>query len=104
MAQMLYLSLVETNKKGEVLVQPTTYVASASMIPRTGNSVRFVDVDEDTWQISVNQINNKMNKSVAGIIGVHLYGLLFKQTKFLKFQKKKIFGLSKTVLNHMELQ
>lgn len=85
----LLIAMEALNKKGEVLVQPTTYVASASMIPRTGNSVRFVDVDEDTWQISVNQINNKMNKSVAGIIGVHLYGLLFQANKVSKISKEE---------------
>ena len=35
----LLIAMEALNKKGEVLVQPTTYVASASMIPRTGNKL-----------------------------------------------------------------
>lgn len=97
----LLIAMEALDKKGDVLVQPTTYIASASMIPRVGNNVRFVDVDENTWQISENLINNKMSKSVVGIIGVHLYGLLFQADKISKLtSKEKIWFIEDCAQSH----
>lgn len=70
----LLIAMEALSKKGEVLVQPTTYVASASMIPRIGNEVKFVDVDKKTWQISSDIVSQNVSQKTAGLIGVHLYG------------------------------
>ena len=73
----LLLGMEVLKQKGEVLVQPTTYVASASMIPRIGNEVKFIDVNKDTWQISAEEVDRSIDTKVVGLIGVHLYGCLF---------------------------
>ena len=80
----LLIGMEALGSKGDVLVQPTTYVASASMIPRIGNEVKFIDVDENSWQISGTTVNEKMADDVVGIIGVHLYGFPFDVENILK--------------------
>ena len=72
---------------GEILVQPTTFFSSASMIPKTNNKVRFLDVDENTWQISLNEVENILDNKTVGIIGVHLYGNLFDVENISNFSK-----------------
>ena len=47
------------------------------MIPRIGNDVKFIDVDKDSWQISLDNVTEKISKEAVGIIGVHLYGFAF---------------------------
>ena len=58
----LLIAMESLKSTGDVLVQPTTYVASASMIPRIGNEVKFIDVNRDTWQISTENISDKITK------------------------------------------
>ena len=84
----LLIAMEALKSKGEVLVQPTTYVASASMIPRIGNDVKFIDVDEDSWQISLENVEDKISKESAGIIGVHLYGFVFDVENILNLSKQ----------------
>ena len=84
----LLIAMESLNLKGEVLVQPTTYVASASMIPRIGNDVKFIDVDEDSWQISLEHVEEKISNESVGIIGVHLYGLVFDVENISNFAKQ----------------
>ena len=80
----LLIGMEALGSKGDVLVQPTTYVASASMIPRIGNEVKFIDVDENSWQISEATVNEKLTDNVVGLIGVHLYGFPFDVENILK--------------------
>jgi dTDP-4-amino-4,6-dideoxygalactose transaminase len=80
----LLIGMEALGSKGDVLVQPTTYVASASMIPRIGNEVKFIDVDENSWQISKATVNEKLTDNVVGLIGVHLYGFPFDVENILK--------------------
>ena len=84
----LLIAMESLKSKGEVLVQPTTYVASASMIPRIGNDVKFIDVDKDSWQISLDNVTDKISKEAVGIIGVHLYGFAFDVENISNFMKK----------------
>lgn len=97
----LLIAMESLKTKGEVLVQPTTYVASASMIPRIGNEVRFIDVEEKTWQISVDNISDSINKKAVGLIGVHLYGFPFDVENILNLlQDNKIWMIEDSAQSH----
>ena len=85
----LLIAMESLKSTGDVLVQPTTYVASASMIPRIGNEVKFIDVNRDTWQISTENISDKITKNTVGLIGVHLYGFPFDVENIFKFLDQK---------------
>lgn len=57
----------------EVITTPFTFLASTSCIARHGGKPVFVDIDEDTFNIDVNKIEERINKNTAGIIPIHLF-------------------------------
>ncbi|EBW3224724.1 DegT/DnrJ/EryC1/StrS aminotransferase family protein, partial [Salmonella enterica subsp. enterica serovar Ago] len=58
----------------EVIVPTLTYIASVNAIKYTGATPVFVDSDLQTWQISVDDIKNKITSRTKAIMCVHLYG------------------------------
>jgi len=63
-------------KEGEkVITTPYTFFATASAIVRNGGIPIFVDVDSETYNIDLNQVEDILKKEkVFGIIPVHLFG------------------------------
>jgi len=57
----------------EVITTPFTFLASTSCIARHGGKPVFVDIDEETFNIDVNKIEERINKNTAGIIPIHLF-------------------------------
>ncbi|MDR2509366.1 MAG: DegT/DnrJ/EryC1/StrS family aminotransferase [Spirochaetaceae bacterium] len=60
-------------KNADVLTPVFTFFASASCIARVGGRPLFVDVDEDTFCIDIQDAENRMTKNTKGIIPVHLF-------------------------------
>jgi perosamine synthetase len=58
----------------EVIVPALTYVASANVIVYTGAKPVFVDVDEETWNIDLDQLPHQITPQTRAIMAVHLYG------------------------------
>jgi UDP-2-acetamido-2-deoxy-ribo-hexuluronate aminotransferase len=58
----------------EVIVPVHTYVATAEVIALLGLTPVFVDVDPQTFNIDVNQLESKITGKTVGIVPVHLYG------------------------------
>jgi len=62
-------------KPGDEVILPVhTYVATAEVIALLGLIPVFIDVDENTFNIDVNQIESKITKKTVAIVPVHLYG------------------------------
>lgn len=62
-------------KPGDEVILPVhTYVATAEVIALLGLKPVFIDVDEKTFNLDVNQIENKITKRTVAIVPVHLYG------------------------------
>jgi len=62
-------------KAGDEVVLPVhTYVATAEVIALLGLIPVFTDVDAKTFNIDVNQIQDKITKKTKAIVPVHLYG------------------------------
>jgi UDP-2-acetamido-2-deoxy-ribo-hexuluronate aminotransferase len=62
-------------KPGDEIILPVhTYVATAEVIALLGLTPVFVDVDPDTFNIDVNQLESKISKKTVAIVPVHLYG------------------------------
>lgn len=72
----LLLALMAFNiKEGdEVITTPFTFIATAEMIALTGAKPVFVDIDEETYNIDVNKIEDKITSRTKAIISVSLYG------------------------------
>ncbi len=78
-------------EKGEkVITTPYTFFATASCIVRNGGIPVFVDVDPDTYNMDLNQVERVLkNEKIRVMIPVHLFGqtvdfegLLFLKEKF----------------------
>lgn len=62
-------------KPGDEIILPVhTYVATAEVIALLGLIPVFVDVDEQTFNIDINQLESKITSRTVGIVPVHLYG------------------------------
>ena len=59
---------------GKVILPAFTFVASAQSLTWAGLEPVFCDVDLDTHQISIDQINALIDKDVSAIMGVNLWG------------------------------
>lgn len=57
----------------EVITPTFTFFASTSCIARLGGKPVFVDMDEETLNMDVNQIAEKVTPATVGIIPVHLF-------------------------------
>jgi perosamine synthetase len=70
---LIFLAL-NLKKGDEVLVPDMTYVASANTVVHAGGKPIFVDVDKDSWNISVDRIEKKITNKTKAIEVVHLLG------------------------------
>lgn len=62
-------------KKGDEVILPShTMMSSAAAIVYTGATPVLVDVERDSWNMDVSQIEKKINKRTKAIMPVHIYG------------------------------
>ncbi len=73
-ALILSLMAHEIKQGDEVITAPNTFIATASAIYHTGAKPVFVDIDEKTYNIDPEKIEEKINDKTKAIIPVHLYG------------------------------
>ncbi len=76
-------------KPGDEIILPVhTYVATAEVIALLGLKPVFVDVDKNTFNIDVTQIEAKITSKTVGIVPVHLYGQCADMEPILAIAKK----------------
>ncbi|MDO9551430.1 DegT/DnrJ/EryC1/StrS aminotransferase family protein [Rhodonellum sp.] len=76
-------------KKGqEVIVPAFTYVATVEVIALLGLKPIFIDVDPDTFQLDINQLEEIISPNTVGIVPVHLYGQCSEMESILSIAKK----------------
>ena len=61
-------------KNSEIIVPANSFISTAEAVTRTGNKIVFADIDNETYNISVDHVKNLISSSTKAIIGVHLYG------------------------------
>jgi Predicted pyridoxal phosphate-dependent enzyme apparently involved in regulation of cell wall biogenesis len=72
----------------EVITSPFTFLASTSCITRRGGKPVFVDIDEDTFNIDVNKIEEKVTKNTVGIVPIHLFSQMADMDKIMDIAGK----------------
>src|ERR1041385_4029272 len=72
----LFLSLVALDiKRGDrIVTTPMTWIATAAAGVTLGAEVDFVDIDPDTCNLDVSQLEAKITPRTKAILPVHLYG------------------------------
>lgn len=75
----------------EVITSPFTFLASASCIAKNGGKPVFVDIDEETFNIDVNKIEERITQNTVGIIPIHLFCQMADMDKIMEISQK--YGL-----------
>jgi UDP-2-acetamido-2-deoxy-ribo-hexuluronate aminotransferase len=75
-------------KQGDEVILPVhTYVATAEVIALLGLVPIFIDVDANTFNIDVDQIESKITPRTKAIVPVHLYGQCADMEPILRIAK-----------------
>ncbi len=72
----------------EVILPTFTILSCASAIVRAGAVPVLIDVEKDTWNMNVKQIETKITKSTKAIMVVHIYGLPVDMKPVLQLAEK----------------
>lgn len=87
-ALQIALMALELKPGDEVIVPAFTYVASAEVIGLLGLTPVMVDVDYDTFNVTVDNIKKALSPKTKAIIPVHLFGQSCDMEPILAFAKE----------------
>jgi dTDP-4-amino-4,6-dideoxygalactose transaminase len=86
-ALVLGLAVFDFPKGSKVLVPSNTYIASILAIIQAGLVPVLVEPDPFTYNLTVEELEKKYDKSCVAILAVHLYGRLCPMVEILEFAK-----------------
>jgi perosamine synthetase len=86
----LHLSLAASGfgPGDEAIVPAFTWISTANVVEHLGGKVVFCDIDLDTFNIDVGQIESKITEQTKAILPVHLFGLAADMDPILELAKK----------------
>ncbi|TXC81407.1 DegT/DnrJ/EryC1/StrS family aminotransferase [Luteibaculum oceani] len=69
------LEAIGLNEGDEVIMPTFTIISPAFSVLRTGAKIVLVDMDNDTWNMALDEVESKITPKTKAIIAVHIYGL-----------------------------
>lgn len=84
----LALRALNIGKGDEVITVGFTFVATTESIEIVGATPVFVDIDENTFNMDVNKIKEKITSKTRAIMPVHLYGQPADMDKIMEIARK----------------
>lgn len=87
-ALLLALMALDVSLGDEVITTPYSFFATASSVTRLGAKPVFVDIDPQTYNLDVSQIEAKINEKTKAIQPVHLYGQCAAMDELIKVSEK----------------
>lgn len=73
---------------GEVITSPFTFLASASCLAKHNAKPVFVDIDENSFSIDANKIEEQVTDKTVGILPIHLFCQMANMDKIMSIAKK----------------
>jgi dTDP-4-amino-4,6-dideoxygalactose transaminase len=86
-ALQIAMMALDLKHRDEVILPVHTYVATAEVIALLGLIPIFIDVDANTFNIDVDQIESKITPRTKAIVPVHLYGQCADMEPILRIAK-----------------
>jgi dTDP-4-amino-4,6-dideoxygalactose transaminase len=87
-ALALALLALDIGKDDEVITTPNTFIATAASVTHVGARPVLVDVDPESYNIDVSQIEGAITGKTRAIIPVHLYGQPAEMDAVIQVAKK----------------
>ena len=85
------MQALELPKGSEVILPAFTIISCAQAVVKAGLVPVVVDCMEDTWNMDVSQIEEKITEKTAAIMAVHIYGITVDMDPVLLLARK--YGL-----------
>ncbi len=82
----LYLALraLDIGPGDEVITTPFTFIATAEVISAVGATPAFVDIDAQTFNLNLDQVEAAITKRTRAILPVHLFGQPVNMTRLME--------------------
>jgi UDP-2-acetamido-2-deoxy-ribo-hexuluronate aminotransferase len=87
-ALLISLMALNIKKDDEIITSPFSYFATTEIILMLGAKPIYVDIDPLTFNIDVNQVENKISKKTKAIMPVSIFGQCAELSKLEKIAKK----------------
>ena len=87
-ALQLSLAALGFEPGDEVILPAFTWIATANIVEHLGGVVKFCDIDLETFNIDVNQVEKHITSKTKAIIPVHLFGLSADMNPIIEIAKK----------------
>jgi dTDP-4-amino-4,6-dideoxygalactose transaminase len=86
----LHLSLAASGfgPGDEAIVPAFTWISTANVVEHLGGKVVFCDIDPETFNLDVSQIESKITNRTKAILPVHLFGLAADMNPILELAQK----------------
>lgn len=85
----LFLHSLNLKRNDEIIIPESTWIATASPAFLTKAKVKFCDVDENNFCISISSLKKVVSKNTKVIIAVDVYGNMPNYNEIVKFCKRK---------------
>ena len=86
-ALIFALKALNVQNGDEVIVPAFSFIATALAVTAVGAKPVFVDIDSETYNIDISQIEKKITKKTKVILPVHLYGSPCDMDKIMQIAK-----------------
>lgn len=87
-ALWLALKALKIGEQDEIITTPFSFFATAEVITRAGAKPIFVDIDPDTFNLDLTQIEQAITPRTKAIIPVHLFGQPVDMTELMAIARK----------------
>ncbi len=88
-ALQIAMMALECKPGDEIIVPAFTYIATVEVIALLGLIPVFIDVDDSTFNLNTDQLEEKITNKTVGIVTVHLYGQCSNMEEILKIARKR---------------